>query len=215
VLSKATYLARLLSGFKHTRKTSIVTADHNTVTHLPPLVSHIYTMYIYIMLTLNTFGLPCAMPTCDEVLINLHLFSTGSLKDMSFAIRHFCIQKTVFSSQRMKDTVFRLDALIKSKTPTSTERKTSGPASTESLYWLKYLRPSKVDSLQSDNILESHKISCLFYNQKVNLCVHKDRSLSYILNPKCNLTSYFIILILLPLHQNHKHWHLRCGIQFH
>jgi len=81
-------------------------------------------------------GSSLAMLTCDEVLVNLHVFLTGSLNDISFKFYDPAFLCSENSSQfpRMKDTVIRLDAVMKCKTPTPTERETGGSASTKSLY---------------------------------------------------------------------------------
>jgi hypothetical protein len=76
------------------------------------------------------------MTTCDEVLVNLHVFFIGSLNDMSFKLYNPAFLCSDNSPQfpRIKDTALRLDAVMICKTPTPTERETGGPASTPSLY---------------------------------------------------------------------------------
>jgi len=76
------------------------------------------------------------MTTCDEDLVNLHVFFTGSLNVMSlkFYDPAFLCSENSPQFPRMKDTVLRLSAVMKCKTSTTTDRETGGPASTQSLY---------------------------------------------------------------------------------
>jgi len=76
------------------------------------------------------------MATCDEGLVNLHVFFTVGLNDMGFKIYNPALLCSENSPQfpRIKDTVLRLDAVMKCKTPTPTKRETGGPASSQSLY---------------------------------------------------------------------------------